>query len=145
MFHKGGAEKFEGQSGATAFGNIGAFPQNLARIDLGAGKAWHIGRREDPGQSGCREQVATAPALHGHDFEMGADTHFSVAEPGQLAHGQAVAHGNGRAAHERCAIRLQKIAFDKDPANGVGPVEDDNLGAGFGGAFQTCTTVQINV
>ena len=127
-----GAEQFERQGRAPPLGDVGPLPEYLAGIDQSGGKGGHVGRGEDPGQAGVRGELAPPPPLHGHHFEVCADGHLLVAEQGQFAQGEAVAHGNGAAADKGGAVGPQQVALHQFAADGVRPVEDDHPAVGLG-------------
>ena len=65
------------------------------------------------------------PAVHRHDFEVGADAEVIVEEPRELADRHPVPHRDRVLADERLEAANQHRPFDVDAADRVGPVADD--------------------
>ena len=78
------------------------------------------------GRSGRVPIHVARPALHRHDFELGADAVMLVEQPRKLGNGHAVAHRHAELADEGLKPRLQRRPFDLDAADRIRPVADDD-------------------
>ena len=76
------------------------------------------------------------PALHANHREVHVEPPLFAEQQGQLAQGQPVADRQRVQAHERREGGVEDVAFDRDAAQGIGPVEDHHASALAGAGLE---------
>jgi hypothetical protein len=124
--HPWRTEQLERLGGAAALRDVEAFEQHGARIDDFGLERGNVRRGQHERQSRLVEIHLAAPALHGDDFELRAQTESLVEQPRQLADRHAVPHGQLVQADERLVAFLEHRSFDGDAADRIGPIADNH-------------------
>ncbi len=123
----GCAHELERPRGAAAFGEVGALDEAAAGIDESGVDGGHVGRGLHPGQAGIFERHLPFPAPHADDLHLHVEPTLFAEEQGQLADGEAVAHGKRVQAHEGGEGGFEEVALHRHPPEGVRAVEHHDL------------------